>query len=66
LVEAAAADDTDGGKVLIHVAQASSLRTDQRKLEACATLILFAGHHAIIVSPPARQSNTQTESSVVS
>ena len=37
LIEAAAADDTDSGKVLIHVAQASSLPTDQRKLEACAT-----------------------------
>jgi hypothetical protein len=36
---------------LIHLAQASSLRTDQRKLEACATLILFADHDAIIVSP---------------
>ena len=48
LIKAAAADDADCGKVLIHVAQASSLRTDQRKLEACATLILFSGYDAII------------------
>jgi hypothetical protein len=66
LIEPAAADDADCGKVLIHVAQASSLRTDQRKREACATLILFAGHDAIILPPPARRSDTQTESSVVS
>src|SRR6266487_3308641 len=58
LIEAAAADDADCGKILIHVAQASSLRSDQRKLEACATLILFASHDAIIVSSPARQSDT--------
>src|SRR6266705_4627498 len=39
LIKAAAADDADCGKVLIHVAQASSLRTDQSKLEAILGLV---------------------------
>src|SRR5439155_26204845 len=56
LIKAAAADDADCGKVLIHVAQASSLRTDQRKLEAFATLILFGATARLFFVAPSAEA----------